>query len=237
MMNSKYCAFALAVLLLSGGIFAQEKQHRHESFDMLLGINAGLGVGWSNGFLDALTGDGAKDMKAGNINAAVSAGINYDFYLFPWLSFSTGFSLRPMIALMLTRDATSFDISDLSNQGDSVIVRTPVSLTFPVQVHVNIPYAEWLYAGFGMNINIPVPLEGIRFDSSFFGIDNSGGRAKLGRTFFSIPVDFGFDFIKPGRGGGRLFFRYELSFLENDVMVNTYGFVWQIYNFKLNHRK
>jgi hypothetical protein len=226
------CNIFILLLLLAGGIvFAQADTHRHEPFDMLLGFNVGAGAGWTPGFFDAFKEGDPTAIKAGNINAAVSVGLNYDLYLFPWLSLSTGLSLRPMAALVLKEDATNFNIDDLSEWEDIVIVRNPISLTFPVQVHVNIPRVEWLYLGAGVSINIPVE----KIDIS--SVIDDGGLAERGRTFISIPVDLGFDFIKPGRGGSRLFFRYEPSFLESDVMVNTFGFVWQIYNFKLNHRK
>jgi hypothetical protein len=168
---------------------------------------------------------------------AASVGLNYDLYFFHWLSISTGISLRPMLAVVLKEDKDKFHLS--YEQDDiTVIIRNPVSLTFPLQLHINVPFAEWLYLGAGVNINIPVE----KFNVSSL-IKYNYGSAKKGEIFLSIPIDLGFDSIKPGKGGSRFFFRYELSyldslsFLDSDNKINSYGFIWQLHNFKLNHRR
>jgi hypothetical protein len=259
--RTKRGIFILMMLLLGSVIFAQgtmivveetpaaakqaesgqkvtKKLHRHNSFDMLLGINVGLGAGWSGNKLPDILWTDEVDVKKGDVNMAASVGLNYDLYFFHWLSISTGISLRPMLAVVLREDKIPFRLGDQADDS-TVIIRNPVSLTFPLQFHINVPFAEWLYLGAGVNINIPV--ENFNLLSSLIKYDE--GSAKRGVTFFSIPIDIGFDSIKPGKGGSRFFFRYErsyldsLSFLDSDAIINTYGFIWQLHNFKLNHRR
>jgi len=107
-------------------------------------------------------------------------------------------------------------------------------LTIPFAAHVNIPYVEWLYTGIGLNINIP--LFGM-LDST---INDSGGPkiSTKGKTFVGLPIDLGFDFVKPGRGGARFFFRVTPEFHKVDGVDKTFvtvpiGFAWQIWNWKV----
>jgi hypothetical protein len=47
-----------------------------------------------------------------------------------------------------------------------------------------------------------------------------------------LPIDFGFDFIKAGKGGSRFFFRVTPEFHKNGTTIPI-GFIWQIYNWKI----
>jgi hypothetical protein len=50
--------------------------------------------------------------------------------------------------------------------------------------------------------------------------------------FIGIPIDFGFDMIKPGKGGSRFFFRVTPEIHEKGTPIPI-GFIWQIYNWKI----
>jgi hypothetical protein len=57
-----------------------------------------------------------------------------------------------------------------------------------------------------------------------------------GDFFVGLPIDIGFDSVKPGRGGGRFFFRITPEFHKKGVAVPI-GFIWQIYNWKIYSKK
>jgi hypothetical protein len=199
--------------VLARGIFAQEDIHKHQSFDMLLGLNSGIGITPNMGELFSSLNN--SRIPSGNYALAYDFGLTYDFYLFNWLSFNTGLLLHPDVYLVLDQDLENVD-----NFTD--IAATPLCLTIPLAAHINVPKVEWLYAGIGLNLNIPI--SGI-FDG-LAGIDTKGD------FFAGLPIDIGFDFVKPGRGGGRFFFRITPEFHENGTAVPI-GFIWQIYNWKL----
>jgi hypothetical protein len=186
---------------------------------MLLGINAGMGITPNMGELFSEVSN--NRIPKGNYAITFDFGLTYDFYLFNWLSFNTGLLLHPDIYLVLDQDFNNVD-------SFTDIAATPLCLTIPFAAHVNIPKVEWLYAGIGLSLNIPVTsmLDG----TVDLGVDTKGD------FFVGLPIDIGFDFVKPGRGGGRFFFRITPEFHENGTAVPI-GFMWQIYNWKLYSKK
>jgi hypothetical protein len=209
--------------VLAGGIFAQEDIHKHQPFDMLLGLNFGMGITPNMGGL-------VRDLSnsripKGNYAITFDFGITYDFYLFNWLSFNTGLLLHPDIYAVLDQDFNNVDsLTD--------IAATPFCLTIPLAVHINVPKVEWLYAGIGLNLNIP--LVGM-LDNTMAAV-GAGEIDTKGDFFVGLPIDIGFDYVKPGRGGGRFFFRITPEFHENGTAVPI-GFMWQIYNWKIFSKK
>jgi hypothetical protein len=205
--------------VLAGGIFAQEggeqstDLHKHQPFDMLLGLNLGLGITPNVG--DLLSVGSSNSIPKGNYAVIYDFGLTYDFYLFNWLSFNTGLLLHPDIYLLLDQDLDNID-------SFTDIAATPLCVTIPLAAHVNIPKVEWLYAGIGLTLNIPV--------SGMF--DGLAATDTKGDFFAGLPIDIGFDFVKPGKGGARLFFRITPEFHEKGTAVPI-GFIWQIYNWKI----
>ena len=199
--------------VLAGGIFAQEDLHKHKPFDMLLGLNLGIGVTPNIGDLPSALVD--MRIPKGNYAMIYDFGLTYDFYFFNWLSFNTGLLVHPDIYLLLDQDLSGVDeITD--------IAASPFCVTIPLGIHVNVTNVEWLYVGIGLNLNIPV-----------FGLfDELGNINTKGDFFVGLPTDIGFDFMKPGGGGGRFFFRITPEFHEKGTAIPI-GFIWQIYNWKL----
>jgi hypothetical protein len=222
----KIIGLALMLCLLSAAVFAgdgegkreDKKERKHEPFDMLLGINWGLG-GMVTGHI--------LNMEEGAAIFAVDIGLSYDFYVFSWLSVSSGAIFHSQVSA-IWKDSFNSD-PDLEFTD---ILQTPLCVTIPIQVHVNVPRVEWLYAGAGVNINIPVASLLSRAANQS-GLDIPDTR---GPTFISLPIDLGFDMIKPGKGGGRFFFRVTPTFLEGGTLFPV-GFMWQLYNFRIFHRK
>jgi hypothetical protein len=222
-MAKKWVLVAVLAACIAGGVFAQEESgkpvlvHKHQPFDMLLGLNFGLGITPNIGDLFSIS---ANTIPKGNYALTFDVGLTYDFYLFNWLSFSTGLLLHPDVYVILDQD-----LSGVSNFTD--IVASPLCLTIPFAAHVNVPKAEWLYAGIGLNLNIP--LSGM-LDSVVS--DMGGDFETKGDFFVGLPIDLGFDFVKPGRGGGRFVFRLTPEFHKKGTAVPI-GFIWQIYNWKI----
>jgi hypothetical protein len=225
MARRELLVLVLAVMFAGGGagVFAQDEEavdeviHKHKPFDMLLGFNYGMGITPNIGELLK----GSSDIPRGNYAFIVDAGFTYDFYLFYWLSFNAGFMIHEDTYLLLDQELdSSTEIGD--------VISTPICITIPLGAHFNIPKVEWLYAGLSLTFNIPV--------ASL--LDSAGanlGFDSKGKFFVGLPIDIGFDFIKPGKGGGRLFFRVTPEFHEKGTTVPI-GFIWQLYNWKLYSR-
>ena len=214
-MEEKMAKKGLIVLVLAvviaGGVFSQE-EHKHQPFDVLLGLNFGLGITPNIGDVLSISED---KIPQGNYALVFDFGVTGDFYLFNWLSFNTGLLLHPDIYVLLDRDLRGVD--DFTD-----IAASPLCLTIPLAAHVNIPNVEWLYMGIGLNLNFPIT--GM-FDS-FADVDTKGD------FFVGLPIDIGFDFIQPNRGGGRFFFRVTPEIHKHGTAIPV-GFVWQIYNWKV----
>ena len=149
-------------------------------------------------------------------------GLTYDFYLFYWLSFNTGIMFHEDVYAILEQD---FD----ADGSFTDIAATPTCITIPIGAHFNIPKVEWLYAGIGLTLNIPVASLLDSADPSFKEIDTKGP------FFVGLPIDIGFDFVRVGRGGARFFFRITPEFHKKGTVVPI-GFIWQINNWKLYGR-
>jgi hypothetical protein len=182
---------------------------------MLLGLNTGFGITLNIGDVLSIR-DGT--IPKGNYALVFDFGLSYDFYLFYWLSFNTGLLWHPDIYVLLDQDFNNDSIDSFTD-----IAATPLCLTIPLAAHVNIPKVEWLYAGVGLNLNIPI--YGM-LDEVAAGVDTKGA------FFVGLPIDIGFDFVKPGKGGGRFFFRITPEFHEKGTTVPI-GFIWQIYNWRI----
>jgi hypothetical protein len=213
-MKKKGLLVLVLASVLAGGVFAQETAvHKHQPFDMLLGLNFGIGVSSNLGDLYSALND--HYIPEGNYAMMYDFGLTYDFYLFDWLSFNTGLLLHPDVYLILDQDLNNVD-----NFTD--IAATPLCLTIPLTAHVNIPKVEWLYAGIGLSFNFPI----VGLVDGLAGIDTKGD------AFVGLPIDIGFDFVKQGGGGGRFFFRFTPEFHEKGTTVPI-GFIWQLYNWKI----
>ena len=212
--------FVLFVLItvLAGSVFAGGKQPKHLAGDILLGIDLGLGMTPSIGKVRNDT------IPAGNYAMAFDIGLNFDYYMFKWLSFNTGAFAHAGIYLFLD----NLKSLDYSGRNLTDIAKTPICFTVPVMTHINIPGVSFLYLGAGITLNFPVAS---MLDSDYPEIDTKGG------FFIGIPLDFGFDFVKAGKGGGRFFFRVTPEFHHGGGKPLLVGFMWQIYNFKLHSRK
>jgi hypothetical protein len=154
---------------------------------------------------------GAAGMKTSDHGIfTADIGVAYGFYLHEWVSINTGLLFHTEI----------YSDKNLLTGNDPMV--TPLCFTIPFGVHFNIPKAEWLYTGVNVAINIPIADFRSGEQDAFSGKD----------VFISLPVDLGFDFIKPGRGGSRAFLRVTPTFHNGGVAVPV-GFVWQIYNWKV----
>jgi hypothetical protein len=214
---AKKCLLVLVLAsALAGGIFAQETSedaHKHQPFDMLLSFNVGIGITPNMGDLFSVSGSG---LPSGNYALTTDLGVVYDFYLFHWLSFNTGLLAHPDMYLILDQK-----LEEVKSFTD--IVAYPLCLTIPFAAHINVPGLEWLYAGIGLNLNIP--LFGL-LDSTVAGIDTKGD------FFIGLPIDIGFDLIKASSGGKRFFFRITPEFHEKGVAIPI-GIVWQANSWKI----
>ena len=146
----------------------------------------------------------------------IDFGISYDFYLLSWLSINTGIYAHQEIYHNQPSD-------------DKRIVPkgNPFCFTIPFGIHINIPKAEWLYTGFNIGLNIPI-----------FDIERSTDLEAYTKDdfFVSLPVDLGFDLIRPGKGGSRVFFRITPAFHKGGIALPI-GLVWQIHNWKIGPKK
>ena len=195
-------------VLLTGTVFAK----KHESGNVLAGINLGLGV------TPNITKVTKSGIPEGNYAAIGDIGVTFDYYPFSWLSISSGLFIHQGLYQLLDHD---LDFNNADKFKSSLV--SPMCLTVPFSIHINFPFAEWLYAGAGLNLNFPVL--GVT-KSDLPGFDTKG-------VFFTgIPIDIGFDFIRQGKGGSRLFFRITPEFHKKGTVMPI-GFIWQIYNIKV----
>jgi len=207
-MNNKVLLVFLLVLLIAGSAFSQ-RQHKHESGNMLFGIDVGMGITPTRNFAKLAS----ESVPSGNYAFTFDLGLNLDYYLFSWLSINSGLLMHSGMYLLL--DGALFFGGDKFYE----YAYMPICLTVPIMAHINVPFVEWLYLGAGVHLNFPV---------STIPISNSS----KGDFFIGVPIDLGFDFIKAGKGGSRFFFRVtpEFHYGKTPILI---GFMWQMYNFKL----
>ena len=221
-MKKNFVLAPLMAALLVGGVFAQE-EHKHQPFDVLIGLNFGFGI--SPNMFEIPKSISDQKIPQGNYALIFDFGVTGDFYIFNWLSVNTGLLLHPDVYVLLEQDLRGeFEFTD--------IAATPLCLTIPFAAHVNIPKVEWLYAGIGLSINLPLfgMLDSTLKDVGGLDIDTKGD------PFVGLPIDLGFDFIRPGKGGARFFFRITPEFHKRGTTVPI-GFIWQIWNWKAYSKK
>jgi len=229
MVNKKFLSGVLVIVLALGisGTAAFAQEHRHEPFDVLLGLNFGMGITPNIGNLFTIS---ENTIPSGNYALFFDFGLTADFYLFSWLSFNSGMLLHPDIYVILGQE-----LKNIENFTD--VAASPLCLTIPLMAHINIPKVEWLYAGLGVNLNFPIL--GLLDAAAGAFADEKGGPTTFdtkGDFFVGLPIDVGFDFIKPGRGGMRFFFRVTPEFHTGGVAVPI-GFMWQIFNWRIYSKK
>jgi len=226
MKRSSMLALLLAAVV-GAGAFAQEQKHR--PFDVLLGFNLGSGI--SPGFGELLFSSiSDQTIPKGAYAVTFDAGVTADFYLFNWLSFTSGLLLHPDIYLTLDQELTG--VKKFTD-----IAATPLCLTIPLAAHVNVPKVEWLYLGLGLNLNLPLVS---MLDAAVDTVSETTGVNldidTKGKFFVGLPIDVGCDFVEPGGGGTRLFLRVTPEFHEKGTAIPI-GIVWQVWNWKLFGKK
>jgi hypothetical protein len=212
----KMAGIMFLVVGLSSVGFAQESSsavsgratdHRYAPYDMLLGFTGGMDIHWSGN---------AFGLNEGSFVFNGYAGANFDMYFLNWLSASSGLFLLEHMSLILKEDFSmnpSLSVTD--------VMQTPICLTIPVAVHVNVPRAEWLYLGAGVNFNIPL----FNLLSTIPEARNADLPDTKGSFFMSVPVDIGIDMEKRN-GSHRFVVRVIPHFLKADTLV-TVGFMYQ----------
>jgi hypothetical protein len=195
----------LAAVLSSFG-FAQEEPasevvHKYNPYDMLLGFSGGGGFNMKGSALEL------KRNSYFIVDAYV--GMNYDFYILNWFSASTGLYVYEVMSANIPSD-----LPDGVALAD--VMRTPISITFPLSAHVNMPGLEWLYLGVGVNFSIPI------FSLSVGSPDLPDTK---GDPYVSLPIDLGVDFTM-GDKPKRILFRVTPYFFETGTLV-TFGIMFQ----------
>lgn len=222
-MAKKFILILVLSAALSGMAFSQVSPYKYRSMDMLLGIDFGIGTSINTFSL------GKFPWEAMNYAATIDLGLNYDIYVFPWLSLSTGIMART--GLYLSLDAKMNDNEVESRIMD--IAKTPISVAFPVAAHINVPYVNFLYLGAGVTFNFPLRNWSV---NEFKVSDTKLTFGKKGDFFFSVPVDIGFDMVKAKGGGSRFILRLSPEFHKEGVFVPL-GFMWQFTNFRIYSKK
>ena len=169
----KFFGFLAIIIVLNAiPIFAQEEQENE-----LKDIPQKRRQFLDNYFGIGIGAGGMRMNDNGIFTAAL--GVSTDFYLNDWVSLNTG---------LLFHTELYSDHNLLTNEEPMV---TSFCFTIPFGVHFNIPKVEWLYTGVNMAINIPIA------DLRSPRVQDFSSR---GDVFISLPIDLGFDFIKPDRG-------------------------------------
>ena len=200
----KLIFFIMSIAVLAAPVFSQNSEENNNE-------NSVIKKHW---FLDQYFGlsIGAAGMKTADHGVfTTNFGVTYSFYLNEWISIDAGL-------LFHTEIYTKNNLLTNNNP-----MMTPLCFTVPIGVHLNIPKVEWLYTGLSIAVNIPI-----------IDLRSPGSHDFFGRNsvFISLPVDFGFDLIKAGRGGSRVFIRVTPTFHKGGITFPV-GFVWQIYNLKV----
>jgi hypothetical protein len=233
------------MILAAGAGFSQgsaAKPHKHEAFDLLVGVGTGFDFGIEKVDITSMW-DWIDPVSTFDMYYNANFNVNFDFYVFPWLSISTGFIFGPSIFVYKRFPFMYDELKEGKDIG--------MYMTIPLSLHINIPNVEWLYVGVGVGFNIPV--------ASFAPNDDVQPRVNPqyeARYFTSLPIDIGVDYAKKkNRAGGRFLIRitpqfhpYYFDYIERDEgsdetiaaenkIIMTYGIVWQVYNWKVFGRK
>ena len=215
-MAKKIFLLFILVTLLAGSVFAKGHQDKYQSGSMLLGIDLGTGITPN---IYTVT---ENSIPIGDYGFAFDLGVNFDYYMFKWLSLNSGLFVRPGMYLLLDKPITKAELS-ATNVTDWA--KTPICFTVPVMAHLNVPKLDFLYAGAGVNLNFPVA--SILDGEPSIDVDTKGS------FFLGIPIDIGFDFVKAGGGGSRFIFRVTPEIHHGGGTPVLIGFMWQLYNFRL----
>jgi hypothetical protein len=210
-----FLAFIM-IFVLAGSVFSAA-EFKHQRGDMFAGLNLGMGFTPS---LFKLVSAGNSFPK-GNYALTFDLGLSYDYYQTGWLSFSAGLSAHFGMYAFLDNDLPAGP-----NTGFTDIASRPLSLAIPLSAHINIPYLDFLYAGVGVSLNIPL------FSISSADDPEDPKPDMLGEVFLGIPIDVGFDLMPADSGGMRFFFRITPEFHGSETVVPI-GFVWQVVNLKI----
>jgi hypothetical protein len=216
-MTKRYFFGVFLVFVLAGTAFSAE-QFKHQRGDMYAGVNIGMG------FTPSLFGVFSVDdsFPKGDYALTFDLGLSYDYYQTEWLSFNAGLTAHFGMYAFLTQD-----LPLRQNTAFTDIAATPLSLSIPLSAHINIPYVNFLYAGIGVSLNIPMV-------SLLNGDDPDDIRQPdmSGDVFLGMPIDIGFDLMPEDSGGMRFFFRIRPEFHRNGT-VAPIGFIWQAFNLKI----
>jgi len=209
----RFFMLIMSMAILTTQVFTQNEEESIDENNLLK----------KHQFLDNYFGlsVGTAGMRTGG-NGIFTAnfGVTYGFYLNEWISMNTG----------LLFHAEIYTDNNLLTNNDPML--TPLCFTIPFGFHFNIPKVEWLYTGASAAVNIPIanlqsPQVTQPEEEYVFGENN---------VFISLPIDLGFDFIRPVIGGSRAFIRVTPTFHRGGITVPV-GFVWQIYNWKVFSQK
>jgi len=206
-MFKKWVILFIILILFTGNAFSQEQEneHKYNKGNVLLGFEIGLGL-TQNIFPSFFKLFFEEEVQKGNYSMFNEVGLNYNIYFSNYLSLSTGFLFRPEMYLLLDNDLEEKRFIDIAEVGIFFII--------PILFHVNILHAEWLYLGSGVKLHAPM----ITLLNNEF--------------FFSIPLELGFDFIKPGKGGSRFILKVIPEFHQNGITW-PFGMSYQ-YNWRIN---
>ena len=214
-MAKRFFLASILVFVLAGSIFSAEL-FKHERGDMYAGIN--LGMGFTPSLFNVFS---VSDyFPKGEYALTFNLGLSYDYYQTEWLSFNAGLMAHFGMYAFLTQD-----LPVGPNTGFTDIAAAPLSLTIPLSAHINIPYVNFLYAGIGMSLNIPLV-------SLLDSDDPDALRQYEEDVFLGMPIDVGFDLMPEDSGGMRFFFRIRPEFHRNGT-VAPIGFIWQAFNLKI----
>jgi hypothetical protein len=179
-----------------------QPQTRFQPFDMLLGLSSGAGINM---------GGDPFSQKKGFFIMNADLGVSYDFYVFSWLSAGSGLFLHLHASEVLKED---IDKNSYFSFIDGLWV--PLCITLPLMAHINVPHAEWLYVGAGLNVNIPL------FNlMETVSLPDSPSNA----VFLSVPIEVGIDFAT-ARSPKRFVLRIMPNMLESGTLL-SFGFMYQ----------
>ena len=220
------------VIFLGGALYARTPG------DMLLGLELGIGGGWMGEITDIsgfpysyysmlnafippqYISENLVDVTGGTLN--LFAGVAFNYYLFSWLSFSTGLGFN----IFSSTIAYDLDVADLSSDTLNLsYFYERGHIRFPLAAHINFAV---LSAGLGFAMNFLVyenytydatlRIEGVRL---FYQKGDLDYEAK---SFLEFYIDGGLDFTRDKNHGIRLLARYAPA-LSVTFPADKYGII------------